>query len=164
MKHTSKPYFHVRVRFILSVYSIVIFFLPVYRDLSGYSITYFQFQVIFSIPVIFFIITHFMMSSRQLMASTIHRKYTIEINDFLWFLMMIVSILNTYVLHTSQTVYNRFEISYLVNREMFLDITSIKDYVLVSYQVYHAIALVIVLGVYLISLYLSPFIKHTKNF
>lgn len=163
MEHISKQHIHVIMRFILSVYSILIFFLPVYEDLSGYSITYMEFQVIFTIPVIFYIIAHFIRSTRELITLNRYQKYSTEIFDLLWFLMIIVSILNTYMLRTSQIVYNRFEVSYLVNHGRFPDITSIKDYVMISYQVYHVTALAIVLGIYLITIYLSPFIRYMKK-
>lgn len=164
MAYKSKKHIHVIIRFMLSVYSILIFFFPVYEDLSGYSITYFQFQLIFSIPVIFFIFMHFILSAGEMTKPYRNKKYNIGFNDCLWFLMMAISILNTYVLRTSQTVYNRFEVSYLVNHERFPNITSIKDYVMISYQVYHVTAIAIVLGIYLISIYLSPFIRYMKKF
>lgn len=140
---------HIVIRCILLLLSIGILFFPVYQDLSGYSITFFKFQPFFSISTSVFITIHFLFVTFGKQKLKQDESYHVGLYDFMWLLMIIMTIIITLTQQTSYAVYKNFEVSYFINIGRFPPISSIRDYVNLSYQVYLAIALAIVLSLYM---------------
>ena len=163
MEYSSRTVYHVIIRICLVISSITVFFLPMYKDLSGYQITYIEINSILSIYMILFIFSQLISWLRNRHSTEVKKRNTIKLNDMVWLLLMTLGILSTYLLYVTESFYHRFEISYLTHQERFPDVTAIEDYVKMSYQIYAHIAVVIALGIYLLSIYVIPIIIQKKR-
>jgi ABC-type spermidine/putrescine transport system permease subunit II len=113
--------------------------------------------------MILFIFSQFISWLRYRDSTEVKKRNTIKLNDMTWLLLMTLGILSTYLLYVTESFYHRFEISYLTHQERFPDVTTIEEYVKMSFQIYAHIALIIVLGIYLLLIYVLPIIKQKKS-